>query len=190
MVVRNLYINYTDSELMALLKVNKQDGFEELYNRYGQKLFSYFFRMLWKNKELAEDFTQELFIKIINSADSFSEEKSFSTWIYSIANNMCKNEYRKQSVRVNHSTSAPIPQTVQAVNPDWKIFKEAVFECINGLSEDKKSLYLLRFQDNLPVQEISKILDIPEGTVKSRIFYLLKELKLKLKGFETLITYP
>ena len=190
MLSKNLYSDYTDSELMALLKTNKQDGFEELYNRYGQKLFSYFFRMLWKDKELAEDFTQELFLKVINNVHSFSLEKNFSTWLYSIANNMCKNEYRKQEVRIRHSANAVKPPAVELINPDWKKFKEAVFGCINELPDDKKSLYLLRFQDNLPIQEISEILNVPEGTVKSRVFYLLKELKFKLKAFENLTTYP
>lgn len=185
-----IYQNHTDEELLPLLKTGGHGAFEELYARYGQKMFSYFFRMLWKNRELAEDFTQDLFIKIINNAEAYIEGRSFSTWLYSIANNMCKNEYRKQEVRNTHGRLHQATTISEAVNPDMRRFKEAVHHCTNELPEEKKALYILRFQENLSVPEISKIMNIPEGTIKSRLFYLLKEMKEKLKDFESLPIYP
>ena len=184
------YRDYADEELLPLLKAGGEPAFGELYRRYGQKMFSYFFRMLWKNKELAEDFTQDLFIKIINNADAYLEGRNFSTWLYSIANNMCKNEYRKQDVRKTHGLLHKADTVADAVNPDLRLFKEAVHHCTNELPEDKKALYILRFQENLSVPDISRIMNIPEGTIKSRLFYLLKEMKGKLKDFESLPIYP
>lgn len=189
-ITGSIYQHYTDEELLPLLKNGGHAAFDELYKRYGQKMFSYFFRMLWKNKELAEDFTQDLFLKIINNADAYMEGRNFSTWLYSIANNMCKNEYRKQEVRSTHARQPVKEPSSDAVNPDMRRFREAVHSCTNQLPEEKKTLYILRFQENLSVPDISKIMNIPEGTIKSRIFYLLKEMKEQLKEFESLPIYP
>jgi len=178
----------SDEDLISLVKRGDATAFDELYDRYGQKMFSYFFRMLYKDREMAADFTQDLFLKLFKSTGSFEEGKSFSTWIYSIANNMCKNEYRKKEVRARQLPK-PI-MMVDAVSPDLKRFKEAVHQCTNELPEEKRTLYILRFQENLSVPDISKVLGIPEGTIKSRIFYLLKEMKQSLKEFETLSIYP
>lgn len=189
-ITGSIYQHYKDEELLPLLKSGGHAAFDELYKRYGQKMFSYFFRMLWKNKELAEDFTQDLFVKLINNADAYLEGRNVSTWLYSIANNMCKNEYRKQEVRKVHGMQQKAEPSTDAVNPDMKRFKEAVHQCTNELPEEKKALYMLRFQENLSVPDISKIMNLPEGTIKSRIFYLLKEMKEKLKEFESLPIYP
>ncbi len=192
MALRNVsYTAYSDELLLPLIKAGSNSAFDEIYKRYSQKMFSYFFRMLWKNKELAEDCTQELFVKLVKNAGMFELERNFSTWLYSIANNMCKNEYRKKDTRLNHLAMVKNTNTTtDAVNPDLKRFKLAVHSCTNELAEEKRSLYILRFQENLSVPQISSILNIPEGTVKSRIFYLLKEMKEKLKEFETLHIYP
>ena len=185
-----VYRDYTDEALVPLVHKGSGSAFDELYSRYGQKMYSYFFRMLWKNRELAEDFTQDLFVKVIKHAEDFDADKNFSTWLYSIANNMCKNEYRKKEVRTHHLQAVKPARSVDAVNPDMRKFREAVHNCTNELTEEKKALYILRFQENLSVPDISKILNIAEGTIKSRIFYLMKEMKHKLKEFETLSVYP
>jgi RNA polymerase sigma-70 factor (ECF subfamily) len=185
------YESFSDAELMREISSRSAVAFDELYRRYGQKLFSFFYRMLWKDKELAEDQTQELFLKVIKNAESFDESRSFSIWLYSIANNMCKNEYRKAETKQKHKPVVSDTHHPQGEkNMDLKGFGIAVERLIRGLPDEKKSLYLLRFQDQLTVPEISSIMSIPEGTVKSRIFNLLKELKGSLKQFETIHLYP
>lgn len=186
------YQTYRDEDLLLPVADGSATAFEELYRRYGQKMFSYFFRMLWKNKELAEDQTQELFVKVIKHARSFETGRSFSTWLYSIAHNICKNEYRKAEVRMKH---AKIKQDEKATafagkNMDLQKFRIAVSNCIQQLTEEKRSLFILRFQEQLSVPEISQVLNIPEGTIKSRLFYLLKEMKEELQEFKTLHLYP
>ena len=185
------YTAHTDEFLLPLIEAGNNIAFDEIYKRYSQKMFSYFFRMLWKNKELSEDCTQELFVKLVKNVGALDPTRNFSTWLYSIANNMCKNEYRKKDTRLNHLSMVKDAITsTDAVNPDIKRFKMAVHSCTNDLAEDKRTLYILRFQENLSVPQISSILNIPEGTVKSRIFYLMKEMKEKLKEFQTLHIYP
>jgi RNA polymerase sigma-70 factor (ECF subfamily) len=189
--VSGSYLNETDEELASLVAGGSEAAFNELYSRYGQKMFSYFFRMLWKDKERAEDLTQEVFMKIVNHAYRFETDRSFSTWLYSIANNICKNEYRKAAVRLKYKpVMATATESGTEKNTDLQKFKKALSETISKLSEEKKALFVLRFQDQLSVPDISQVLKIPEGTIKSRIFYLLKELKEDLDEFKTLLIYP
>lgn len=181
----------TDEELMRHLANGRSQAFDEIYARYGQKLFGYFYKMLWKEQQIAEDQTQELFLKLINNAEKFQQGRSLSTWMYSIAHNMCKNEYRKQEVRQKFSNMNPKKeQTISASNPDMRRFRIAVNDVVSALDEDKRSLFLLRFEEELSVPEISSILNLPEGTVKSRIFYLLREMKTQLIQFKSLPIYP
>lgn len=186
-----LYQDYKDEALLPHIAAGTAAAFDELYGRYGKRMFSYFFRMLWKNKELAEDFVQELFVKVIQHAGSFETSLSFSTWLYSMAHNMCKNEYRKAEVRTKYAgTTKNTGMQTEQQNPDLQRFKAAVASCISKLSEEKRSLFVLRFQEHLSVPEISTILQVPEGTIKSRLFYLLKEIKEDLYEFKTLHIYP
>jgi RNA polymerase sigma-70 factor (ECF subfamily) len=187
---KKLYQAESDEYLIERVAAGHAAAFDELYQRYGQKMFSYFFRLLWKNKELAEDATQELFVKIFKNAAGFETQRSFSTWIYSIASNICKNEYRQAEMKQSKLKLVRQPDAVPASNPDMKRFKEAVFSSVQELPEEKKLLYVLRFQENLSVPQISEIMNMPEGTIKSRLFYLMKEMKEKLHHFENLITYP
>ncbi|MCC6692570.1 MAG: sigma-70 family RNA polymerase sigma factor [Chitinophagaceae bacterium] len=180
----------SDEEWFTQMQKGHTDAFDEIYNRYGQKLFGFFYKMLWKNKELAEDFTQDLFVKLIHKKELFNTNKSFSTWLYSIANNMCKNEYRKNSIREKFQNMKVVHKHETNPNPDLAGFKKALNDFTQSLSEEKKELYVLRFMENLTVPQIAEILDLPEGTVKSRIFYLLKELKDELKIYKGLLTYP
>jgi RNA polymerase sigma-70 factor, ECF subfamily len=192
MAIRSLsYQHHTDEALLPLIAGGSSSAFDELYHRYGQRMFSYFFRMLWKNKELAEDQVQELFMKIIHHAKSFEPGRPFSTWCYSIAHNMCKNEYRKEETRMKYAKVKPAESIAgNEKNIDLRRFRAAVTSCISKLNEEKKSLFILRFQEHLSVPEISTILNIPEGTIKSRLFYLLKDMKDELSEFKTLHIYP
>lgn len=184
------YRDHTDESLMPLVAEGITHAFDELYRRYSQKMFSYFFRMLWKNKELAEDQVQELFLKVVREAARFDTSRSFSTWLYSIAHNMCKNEYRKEEVRMKYAKTKPLEDdATEERSVEMQQFRVAVSQCINKLTEEKKSLFILRFQEHLSVPQISGIMNIPEGTIKSRLFYLLKEMKDELQEFKTLIVY-
>lgn len=187
---RKLYQANSDEELMELISRENATAFDELYKRYGQKMFSYFFRMLWKNKELAEDCVQELFVKIFRNAAGYDSSKQFSTWMYSMASNMCKNEYRQAEMKNSKLRVIQPALSAAPLNPDMKRFKEAVHSSVQELPEEKKLLYVLRFQENLSVPQISEIMNMAEGTIKSRLFYLMKEMKEKLHHFENIITYP
>ncbi len=85
-----------DEELMQKIKQGSEAALTELYQRYSTFLLRYFTRLLWNNRAMAEDFLHDLFLKIIHNPQYFDANRKFSTWVYSVAHNMCKNEYRKK----------------------------------------------------------------------------------------------
>jgi len=158
-----------------------------IYDRYQNKMTAYFYRMLWQDREKALDMTQDLFSKLVHKPESFKKGKKFSTWIYAIAGNMCKNEYRRVDVRRDHSedVKSVYSNTVQADDgrADRSAFKERLDEELGQLSQEQRSVFILRFKQGLSVKEIADVMECSEGTIKSRIFYTLKKLSGQLEEF-------
>lgn len=179
---------------MRLIGQRDSKAFEELYDRYSKLMYNYFHRMLWKDKEKARDFTQDLFSKIIHKNDLFDDKRSFKTWLYSIAHNMCKNEYAKHEVRKDaHSDikyhQPGIEKSKADVDLDKSEFKRELEIALSELDEVKRTTFELRFYQEMSIQEISEAMDCSEGTVKSRLFYTLKQLNEKLKAFEHILMW-
>ncbi len=185
------YKEISDEKLMGLVGKKDKKAFEELYERYSQRLLNYFHKMLWKDREKAEDFMQELFMKLIHKPHLYDEKRAFKTWMYSIANNMCKNEYRKQAIRKNTSyemngdvagdTGSGIVRDI-----DFNQFNEKLEEALGQLDDVKKETFVMRYRQELSIREISEIMECSEGTVKSRLFYTLKILNSKLNVYRDL----
>ena len=183
------YQNEHDEQLMMLVGQHNQRAFEELYGRYGKLMYNYFLRMLWKEKEKARDFTQELFTKVYQKPHLYDPSRPFKTWLYSVAHNMCKNEYAKVEVRREaqqtlKAEAKGITPAVAQKDMDRKSFMEQLSAVLAQLDEVKRETFELRFVQELSIMEISEIMSVSEGTVKSRLFYLLKDLNGKLKSFE------
>jgi len=147
--------------------------------------------MLGQDRDKAEDFTQDLFTKLIEKPQLFDTTKKFGTWIFSIACNMCKNEYRRLAVRkgtVNDESKALRAKDEGSENVvdymDKKNFDQLLQVELGLLDEKHRSVFILRFQEEMSIKEISEALSISEGTVKSRLFYTLKKLSDKLKVFD------
>jgi RNA polymerase sigma-70 factor, ECF subfamily len=175
MIFRQRLGKKSDDELMQMLADGNSYALSELYARYSAKLLRYFFRMLWKDESKAEDFLHDLFLKLITNPRHYQKGRNFSTWIYSVANNMCKNEYRKQALRNEPGMPEIIALTI---NPkvEEDEFLEVLDRALRSLDEDEKNLYALRYEVEMPLEQISVLLDCPVGTVKSRLFYLKKKL--------------
>jgi RNA polymerase sigma-70 factor, ECF subfamily len=172
----------TDEQLMQLLAEGNSHALTELYKRYSPKLIRYFFRMLWKDEAKAQDFLHDLFLKILTNPRYFDQTKKFSTWIYSVAHNMCKNEYRKQAFRNSLMEDEIVSMNELMMDPTTESgdIKELIDMAVNHLEEDDRNLYTLRYEVELSLEEISTMLDCPTGTVKSRLFYLKKKLAVHL----------
>lgn len=178
----------SDEELMKLLSKGNQKAFDEIYLRYSDVLFGYFMKMLARDKEKCEDMVHDLFAKIIRKPDYFNVNRSFRTWVFSVACNMCKNEYKRMSVRKHVSNDFEPTKSLQSESDTLKkvhesTFSESFYKALNALDEKHKNVFALRHFEGLSMKEIAETLEINEGTVKSRLFYATKTLAKELKEF-------
>ena len=188
-LIRSSYRSMSDEKLMEAISKGEKRAFDELYDRYSSPLFGYFMRMLWRDREKAEDFVHDLFAKIVHKPEYFDTSRTFKTWVYSVANNMCKNEYKKAEVRKgmsngldqHYSLSDKQANVLNEVQDN--LFQEAFIKSMDDLDGKHKEVFSLRHIEGLSIKEIAEILEINEGTVKSRLFYATKYLAESLKEF-------
>ena len=165
----------SDEELMKLLSKGNQKAFDEIYLRYSDVLFGYFMKMLARDKEKCEDMVHDLFAKIIRKPDYFNVNRSFRTWVFSVACNMCKNEYKRMSVRKHVSNDFEPTKSLQAESDTLKkvhesTFSESFYKALNALDEKHKNVFALRHFEGLSMKEIAETLEINEGTVITKTF--------------------
>ena len=192
-LVKPQYKTMTDESLMISIAKGDKRAFNELYERYSGPLLGYFMRMLWKDREKSEDFVHDLFAKIVGKPELFDPSRKFKTWVYSVANNMCKNEYKKQEVRKNTSSGLDghFALSDSSANVEKEVhesrFKE-MFELNMGeLDQKHREVFEMRHIQGLSIKEIAEILEISDGTVKSRLFYATKNLAEKLKEYNPVL---
>jgi RNA polymerase sigma-70 factor (ECF subfamily) len=182
------YKKRSDEELMAMVLNKNELAFGELYCRYSKKMFSFFYRMLNCDKDKARDFLQDLFLKLIEKPQSFDPERKFPPWFYSLATNMCKNEYKKIKLRNEHSDSLSYSDVSVDTNIydelDLKSFIGELYHFLENVDDDHRSAFLLRYGNNLSIKEIAEILECPEGTIKSRLYYTMKYLSERLTVYK------
>ncbi len=179
----------TDEELMLLVCKADERAFTELYIRYSQKMLRFIHRLLRGDENKAQDMLQDLFMKIVQHPEKYDRNLAFSPWLYKIAANMCFNEIRNQKnrLRILETEFATGNDTINIKNEDYnldaEIFKLEYERLFTKLDEEQQLLLTLRFGQELQVKEIAVILQIAEGTVKSRLFYLMKKFSRLLKEF-------
>lgn len=177
----------TDEELVRL--INRQDtaAFDELYQRYSRRLLHYLCRMLGEDEDKAQDFLQEVFLKVIEKGSSFAPAQRFSPWVFSLAHHLCCNEYRRLQVRRDAipevaavlplpPVSADCPETAL----DQQAFAASLRRELSFMDEARRSTFLLRYQEGFSLREIGAVLGCSTGTVKSRLFYTIRHLAAKL----------
>lgn len=186
------FISLSDEALMAHVKKGEEKALEELYDRYSKRMLFFFYQRLYQDNEKAQDFLQDLFLKIIEKSDSFDVGRKFSVWIYSIASNSCKNEYRKNAVRntkVDNFEEKVLSRASYDLSSETKhemdLFSKSLSEELSKMDEKHSLSFILRHQQHLSIQEIGKVMDCPEGTVKSRLFYAIKTLAKNLRIYDS-----
>ena len=183
----------TDESLMISISKGEKRAFDEIYNRYSGPLLGYFMRMLWKDREKAEDFVHDIFAKIIRKPELFDPTRKFKTWVYSVANNMCKNEYKKQEVRKNTSSGLDSHYALTDTNSNVMSevqdaqFRDEFEVSLEALDHKHKETFRLRHINGFSIKEIAEVLEISDGTVKSRLFYATKYLADSLKEFNPVL---
>lgn len=185
---RKKLTHFTDEELMQKINKGSEAALTEIYQRYSTPLMRYFTRMLWQDRNTAQDFLQDLFIKVIDNPGRFDASRKFSTWLYSIAHNMCKNEYRrrgnKESVVISIERNSHIDLNKLI---DERDFKNRLDFLLETWDDENKSLFLLRYEQEFDLAMISEVLGMPVGTIKSRLFYLRKGLSKELNDYRAIL---
>ena len=186
---RNKYI-YTDEKLMSLFQGGDENAYIILVNRYKDKLINFIYHYL-KDSESAEDVVQETMIKLYQKKHYYKEIAKFSTWLYTIAKNLANTELRKRKNRkitlLSHFSKDD--KTYEIPSDDLEIGQQVQTDVVNGiiknavnqLSEKFKTVIILRDIQEISYEEISEIIGIPIGTVKSRINRARLQLQVELK---------
>ena len=184
-----------DSENAQLIREaieGDQKAYAEIVSRYRAQIFNLIYRMV-RQRDEAEDLTQETFIKAFNALPSFNAEYAFSTWLYKIAVNNCIDHFRKKRLKT-YPIDNPIPVKDgdlqrefpdQSDTPDSGLMEKErrmqIQDAIDELPEKYREAILLRHGHDKSYEEIADELDIPIGTVKVRIFRAREMLKKKLR---------
>lgn len=182
----------SDEELMQEITGGSEPAFDELYKRYSRKALAFFYRMFNNDEEKAQDALQDIFMKVVEKPELFDTGKKFSSWFFSIAWNMCKNEYKHNTVKQNVHAEIKSINSIrdESLFPnisgkiDAKTFRSSLHAALSELSEDKRAAFLLKYQEHRSIKEISQIQECSEGTVKSRLFYTIKYLSAQLAVFD------
>ncbi len=162
-----------------------RNAFEWLYERYYNRVVLFCRQLLHNNPTASEDIAQEVFMIIIHQPHSFDVKQKFSTWIYTIAKNKCfnllRNEQQRQELVELHYESNTTTQLHSFV--DAASLKQRLTSVFKTLTDKEKTLFVLRFEQELSIKEIAELTQIPEGSVKSGLHYLLKKLGTHLTEF-------
>lgn len=181
----------SDEELMGRICADGDErAFNELYRRHARRLQGFFFRMLGGNNDLAADFVQEVFLRLWSARTKYREGDCFSTWMFSMAYNLCKNEYRRQSRRIIDSVEEDEGQAFELtyeedfeLQMDVDTLDRLLREELQQLPPDSRLLFALRYEEELTVPQIAEIIGVPEGTVKSRLNRLMGHLRQRLTNY-------
>lgn len=171
-----------DHNMFRRVKNGDMVAFNELVNRYKDRLMSVIGRMPL-NREEVEDIIQDTFLRVYQHRDSFDFKYCFSTWIYTIALNLARNELRKKKKYKFYDIFELHHKEVEtAVEPKIPSSLGSVLEnAISSLPGKYKTAFLLRDIDEMSYEEIARVLSVPLGTVKSRVNRARSILRDKLK---------
>jgi RNA polymerase sigma-70 factor (ECF subfamily) len=185
----------TDQEVVLLARSGREAAYRELIRRYERPVFALLFRMV-RDRELAEDLSQETFIKALNAIESYRPEFKFSSWIFKIANNAAIDHLRRReldTLSLDGSPHAETPEAMQATalqigarqespldTVEAKELGSEIEEAIGRLRPEYRSCILLRHVEGRAYEEIAEILDLPLGTVKTYLHRARNELRVAL----------
>jgi RNA polymerase sigma-70 factor (ECF subfamily) len=174
----------TDERLLATVAEGNERAFAELYQEHSLAVFNYLLRLI-HDRNLAEDLLQETFVAVWRGADGFRHQAQVKTWLLRIAHNRAVSwlrRHRPQSMQENLEVAddAPGPEALSLIS--WR--NEELLSALDALSPNHRAVIELAFAHELPYSEIAVIMECPEGTVKSRMSYALKQLHGLLIGAE------
>ena len=169
---------FTDEELMAQFQSGNEFAYLDLVKRFKDRLFTFIYRFV-NDEDMAEDLVQDTLVKVYTHKHSYREIAKFSTWIYTIAGNLARTELRKRKRRATFSMSSlgigdreyefPSTDYLPSSDMEGKQTEQHIRIALAQLPLHFRTVVILRDVQELSYEEISKIMKIPLGTVKSRV---------------------
>jgi RNA polymerase sigma-70 factor (ECF subfamily) len=188
--------NLPDADVVALALEGKDDAHRELIKRYERPIFTLVFRMV-RNRELAEDLTQDTFIKVLSHLDRYRTDFKFSSWLFKIANNVAIDYLRRRQLETFSLDGSPHATSSDDVGAstfdigdgaesaleeiEARELGSAIERAISSLRPEYRSCILLRHVEGRSYEEIASTLDLPLGTVKTYIHRARHELRRALE---------
>lgn len=175
-------------------------AFEVLLGRHRRAVFNFIYRYVHDAAQ-AEDLMQETFLRVIKGSASYEEQSKFTTWLYTIARNLCVDASRRAKHRRAQSLDAPLDAddggaTLLDVTADkrgqvdraviGKQLGEQIQQAVEALVEEQREVFVMREVLNLSFKEIADIVGVSENTVKSRMRYALEKLRDALDEYRDL----
>jgi RNA polymerase sigma-70 factor (ECF subfamily) len=186
----------SDPEVVALARKGSEQAYRELLARYERPVFSLVFRMV-RDRETAEDLSQETFIKVLNNLDRYSPEFKFSSWLFKIANNLTIDHLRRRRVDTISIEGAPDAITSESAKAtsiavvsggespleelESRELGTAIERAIGKLRPEYRACIMLRHVEDKSYEEIAEIVKLPLGTVKTYIHRARHELRAALE---------
>jgi RNA polymerase sigma-70 factor (ECF subfamily) len=182
----------TDEELVEACLAGDSSAFDVLVGRWGRKIQGAIYRVLGSEDE-ARDLSQEAFLKAYRGLGSFKREARFSSWLYQIALNLCRDRLRRRRGRtmvsldeVEEGSAASTPSPPSALDlVESRDLQRTVAAAVAALPEDQREVIVLKEYQGLTFLEIAEVLDVPISTVKTRLYRGLGHLRERLvrEGF-------
>lgn len=178
----------SDGELLARYRGGDVSAMDRLVDRHAATVFAFVFRFVG-DRELAEDLTQEVWLKLLRRPEGFDGRAKLTTWLFAVARNTCLDHLRRQRRRVNESASGgdgldalpdPGPEVLDQVAE--RELGRLVTEAVDALPDEQREVFLLRERTPLSFQEIADALELPRDTVKSRMRYALERIRRYVLG--------
>lgn len=168
------------------MKLNKQQKTEfDLLVKQNMKRAYFVALGFLGSHDSAMDVSQEAFIRAYRNFDKFDKNRNFFTWYYKILKNLCLNFIRDNKNRNQENFLELRKKTLSSDSPDIileeKELRQNLYEAIEKLSNDEREILILREFEGMSYAEISELLNVPEGTVMSRLYYTRKKLSSLMK---------
>ncbi|MBO5410807.1 MAG: RNA polymerase sigma factor, partial [Clostridia bacterium] len=174
--------------LIEQIQRGDKDAFEELYRLTSPKAYFVALQIV-RNEQDAEDILQETYIKVHEKISGIDPSQSFMGWLYRVVSNMSKNLLKKRNTLVfevyENESFEEIPDDTTEFSPEESLNQEEacreVMAAIDELTDEKRVCIVMKYFGEMTVREIAEILEVPEGTVKNRLYTARKDLKEKLE---------
>ncbi|MFH0991887.1 MAG: RNA polymerase sigma factor [bacterium] len=172
---------YSDAQLIEEFQQGNESAFNRIVLKYQEKVY-WLARKYVNDHDQADDITQEVFVKAYESFGGFRGESSIYTWLYRITINIALNSIRRQKVRDFFRIDELFDtEDVESDPPDWILEREEqrelITKAIATLPKQQKAVFLLRYYDELPYEEIAKILKTSVGGLKANYFHAIRKIQ-------------